>query len=221
MPTTLPSLSSGEWSLRFVNASDAVQFVKTHHYSRSAHEGWWRRGLYVRDELKGVTIYNAGGITARDHPFGPERRSEVIHHHRLALAADCPRNTATWFLARAMRELSSDRPELRAVLTYADTAAGHSGTIYQALNGLYTGLGARGHIYWVNQEGETLSQSSRVFKGLTFKEKIAYADVSGWKCLRSRGKHRYLILLGPKSYRKESLTLLRPPVLPYPAKELT
>lgn len=45
-----------------------------------------------------------------------------------------PRNTESWFIARAVRWVKQNRPEIGALVSYADPSAGHQGVIYRAAN---------------------------------------------------------------------------------------
>ena len=58
----------------------------------------------------------------------------VIELNRLWCHDDCPRNTESFFVSRALRAL----PPL-LVVSYADTAWDHTGIIYRALNFHYAG----------------------------------------------------------------------------------
>ena len=197
------------WWVGKVAADDAVVFVKEHHYSRTADKGSLRYGLYFGPYLRGVTIYNAAAYSARASIFGAEHAGLVLHHHRLALDPECPPNSASWFLARAMKMVQRDRPYVKAIITFADAAFGHRGAIYQALNAKYVGVGARSHIFWTTEDGELVSQEN--LRGLSFRGKKAYAEERGWTQHMSPGKYKYVHLLG-----KHGTPPLLLPELPYP-----
>lgn len=50
-----------------------------------------------------------------------------------------PRNTESWFIARAVRYVRRFHPSVFALVSYADPSAGHIGTIYKASNWLADG----------------------------------------------------------------------------------
>lgn len=185
------------WWVGKVSAKVAEEFVRLHHYSKTAHRGTLRYGLYFGPHLVGVTIYDAGAHSARASVFGKERASEVLHHHRLAISAECPedRPQTSWFLAKAHRYIRRDRPSVKAVVTFADIEFGHEGTVYRAVNGVYFGVSSVSHVYWVTQEGVLVSQENLRGKGLSLPEKKRYAAESGWEMKRSAGKHKYVIPL--------------------------
>lgn len=45
-----------------------------------------------------------------------------------------PRNTESWFISRAVKTVRRERPDVVALVSYADPSAGHAGTIYKAAN---------------------------------------------------------------------------------------
>jgi hypothetical protein len=61
---------------------------------------------------------------------------------RLALSDELPKNSESRVIAISLRLLRKLRPSLRGIITYADTAYGHTGIIYQASNFKYQGLTA-------------------------------------------------------------------------------
>ena len=48
-------------------------------------------------------------------------------------------NNTSWFVSRAIKQLCKDT-NVRAIISYADSSAGHLGSIYRACNALYCGL---------------------------------------------------------------------------------
>ena len=100
------------------------------------------------DGLKGRSVRRTGGFVPSEPvvTFGtpashhmllsasPGDTSRVIELNRLWVHDCMPRNTESWFLARALKLLP---PYI--VLSYADTANGHEGYIYRAANFYYSG----------------------------------------------------------------------------------
>ena len=64
----------------------------------------------------------------------PQAPNCVLELSRLWVDNAQPHGTASWFIARALRRL----PPL-IIVSYADTAAGHDGTVYRAANFFYAG----------------------------------------------------------------------------------
>lgn len=72
----------------------------------------------------------------------PSNPSAVLELNRLWVSDSMPTNTESWFVARALRTL----PPL-ILVSYADTAHGHYGYIYRAMNWHYAG--------WTDMERKT------------------------------------------------------------------
>lgn len=58
---------------------------------------------------------------------------------RLFIEDKTPKNTETWFVARAIAYVKRVHPEVELLVSYADPSAGHSGTIYRAGNWIADG----------------------------------------------------------------------------------
>ena len=58
---------------------------------------------------------------------------------RLWIADGVPKNAETFLIAKAVRYIQLNRPEVRFLISYADPSAGHAGTIYKAANWLADG----------------------------------------------------------------------------------
>lgn len=64
-----------------------------------------------------------------------ERPDAVLELNRLWVCDSMPRNSESWFISRALALLPP-----YVIVSYADTAAGHSGYVYRAANFNYAGL---------------------------------------------------------------------------------
>jgi len=58
---------------------------------------------------------------------------------RLFIQDGTPKNTESWFVARAIEWVRKNRPNVDLLVSYADPAAGHRGVIYRAGNWLQDG----------------------------------------------------------------------------------
>lgn len=58
---------------------------------------------------------------------------------RLWVHDDEPRNTETWFIARAVKLVRRLCPTIRFLVSYADPSVGHQGIVYRAANWRYDG----------------------------------------------------------------------------------
>lgn len=198
-----------------VTAAEAVAFVKGWHYSGTCVPGVLRYGWQEDGELVGVSVYDTGVHQMRQGVFGPEYYRHVLHHHRLAMREDTSRFAESQFIGACMRAMRVDRPDIWAVVTYADLCEGHDGTIYRATNAIYTGISAKGNLKFRTPDGRLIPTQS--LSG-TWPERRVEAAARGWAEARCLGKMRYVYLLGTKVQRRSRPPMLWP-ALDYPARQ--
>src|SRR3990170_1956216 len=99
-------------------------------------------GLFDGDGLVGVCTL--GTPASRHLQMGacPSDPSKVIELNRLWVHDRMPKNTESWFVSRALKQL----PPM-IVVSYADTVQGHMGHMYRACNFRYAG--------WTDMERRT------------------------------------------------------------------
>ena len=126
-----------------ISKSEAIRLVVAHHYMHRKPPISFAFGLI--DDFGNTVGCITFGTPASHHMLigacktAPEN---VIELNRLWCHDDLPRNTESWFVARALALLPP-----KIVLSYADTAAGHMGYIYRASNFHYAG--------WTDMERKT------------------------------------------------------------------
>jgi len=196
-------------------AKEAKPFVKEHHYSHGIHNGPMCYGLFERLELVGVCAFAtpcSENVCAS--VFGAEDKRSVTELHRLVLLDRMPKNTESWFISRALKQLKHDRPYYHAVLSFADATQGHVGTIYQATNAIYAGMSGKATFY-LDETGRLRHPRQN---GVNITAEIALRR--GWRPTKRAGKHRYLFLLPDnKRHKRELLKKLLLPQLNYPKIE--
>jgi hypothetical protein len=112
-------------------------------------------------------------------------------------------------------------PKPSLVVSYADTAQGHVGYVYQATNFVYTGLSAKRTDWKIkgreHLHGATVADESRGQENRAEWMRGKYGD-DFYLEDRPR-KHRYVYPCGNKRQRAAMLTALRYDVKPYPKGE--
>ena len=94
-------------------------------------------GVYLGRRLKGAVVLTPGARNGH-RVLAAARHADVLTLARLWLSDDLPKNSESRVLGIVLRMLRREgRP--KAVLTYADPAAGHLGTIYMASGFRYLG----------------------------------------------------------------------------------
>lgn len=134
-------LVTREWEVLVVGEhAEAVAFLRSAHYAKGAsNTSTYRHGLYpitdlwpFRAPLAGVAMWMPPTrVTAESVALRGDWEG-VLCLSRLAVAEGVPTNGASFLLGRSMRMI--DRRRWPVLLTYADTAEGHTGAIYKATN---------------------------------------------------------------------------------------
>jgi hypothetical protein len=125
-----------------IDSKKANAMVVEHHYLHRKTSIVHAFGLYRDGDIRGVITF---GIPAARHlQMGacPSNPDLVMELNRLWVHDDMPRNSETWFIARALSLLPP-----RIIVSYADTTKGHMGFVYRAANFDYAG--------WTDMERKT------------------------------------------------------------------
>jgi hypothetical protein len=112
----------------------AGRTVVAHHYLHRRPPISFAFGLWDEGRLVGVVTYGVPASRHSQKSVCPSDPDKAVELNRLWVHDDMPRNTESQFVAQSLRHLPP-----RLVFSYADTAAGHLGYIYRALNFHYAG----------------------------------------------------------------------------------
>lgn len=143
-------------AVELISESVARSFIVDHHYSRSFPSGRLCIGLFrkvglVLSQLVGVAVFSHPSNEATLPAYLPGiSGTRGVELGRFVLLNREPRNTESWFIARAFELLRQTLGGVMAVLSFSDPMPrtrldgtvfmpGHVGTIYQATNGIYLG----------------------------------------------------------------------------------
>lgn len=132
----------------------------------------------------GVVLFNRGGMNG-GMPYGCKigEFSELI---RVALNGKQEQTTKA--VAIAIRLFKKQNPLCRVLVSYADTAQGHSGTIYKAMNWIYEGEIKPTRPKFKDAQGKVIH--SRVAAKLKTAGKIErYDDI--YTRVQNSNKHRF------------------------------
>jgi hypothetical protein len=155
-----------------ISRIQAKAFITGHHYlgtfaTSLVPVGLWESRAPYPPELVGVAVF---GIPAREgiakYTVGTFDNAMGVELNRFVLRHEVPYHAETWFLKRAFRWVTRERPEVRVVLSFSDPVPrttlsgqvvmpGHIGTIYQAFNGIYVGRTRRDY-EWQDLQGRTI-----------------------------------------------------------------
>jgi hypothetical protein len=202
-----------------INAKDAYWFLMHRHYAKRIPSithafGLFDVGGFMGRKCLGVVTYGTpASASLRDGIAGADFASIVLELNRLALLENKP-NYASQLVAGSLRML----PAPSLIVSYADTAQGHVGYVYQACNFLYTGLSAKRTDWKIDGlehlHGQTVADMSRGHANRAGFMRAKFGDAFRLKP-RSR-KHRYVYLIGSKREKRAMRSALLYAVEPYP-----
>ena len=185
------------------------------HYAKRIPQIMFAFGLY-EDESDG-DVGNLIGVVTYGIPASPalcmgicgkEYSANVLELNRLCLQNN-DKNQSSFLVSNSIKLL----PKPSIVVSYADTAQGHVGYVYQATNFLYTGLSAN-RVDWT-VKGLEHKHSKTLSDGMTLESiKEKYGD-DFYYAERSR-KHRYIYFHGNKTQKKQMNGLLKYKTEQYP-----
>ena len=175
-------------------------FLMNVHYARRMPSIQYAFGLFEDGEMIGVCTYGQPASPSLCVGVGgKEYKMRVIELNRLCLLPGKNKpNYASKLVGQSLRKL----PKGLYVVSYADTAWGHFGAIYQACNFLYTGLSANRTDVYIGD-----GKHSR--------------HANGDKNIRQTrsSKHRYIYITGRGGMKNQLLRDLKYEVEPYPKGE--
>lgn len=204
-----------DYWVREVLPSETHWLLLKVHYAKRIPSISHAYGLFHGNALRGVVTYGTpAASTLRSGIAGDEYAPMVLELNRLCLVENLP-NEASRLVGASLRLL----PAPKIVVSFADTAQGHEGIIYQATNFLYTGLSAKRTNWKVegmeHLHGQTIADITRNATGSRVEAMRAKFGDKFYLEDRSR-KHRYIFFVGNKHEKRKMLSALRYPVREYP-----
>lgn len=221
-----------------ISKNIAKSFVIKHHYTHKWTLCTVAYGVYYKDypettffggynnKLIGVLVYgNAVGRNASTSISTMLTNNNVLELTRLVLLDGYGKNIESYCIAESLRLLNKDYPQIKCILSYADSEAGHCGTIYQATGFLYQGdnyvdialmpnysvsLSGPPNCEWIHSRSVYARWKTHSVDKL--KERIGRTF---WR-KRESGKHRYIKFISNKIENKKLVKSLKHKLLPYP-----
>lgn len=162
-------INPAEFSVGAIAERQAKAFVEAHHYSASFPASRLSVGLHRGARLVGVATFSVPmNNAAVPLHTGLESHRAGVDLGRFVLLDEVAGNGETWFLKRALSALRQEKPEVVAVVSYADPEPrlgplgevikpGHVGHIYQGLSAQYRGR-ARARFEHLTPDGQLFSE---------------------------------------------------------------
>lgn len=196
---------SVELKIDWCSYEAAKYAVEKWHYSKvlpggkRVHFGVWENGQFI-----GSVIYGLGANREIGTPYGL-KLFEAAELVRVALAEH--KAPVSAIVAKTLKAIKEQSPGIRLIVSYADPAQSHIGSIYQAMNWIYQGTTEPINVIKINGK-------------LTHKKTIRsrfgtnQASKFGGEWVKLAGKHKYLYPLD-RTMRKQIAPLAKP----YPKRD--
>jgi len=146
-------------------------------------------GLLQEDEIVGLLTIGKPAPHSVCQSACPQYPCLVYEFNRLWVSDRMPRNTETWFIARARKKLPA-----MIVVTYADTAVGHTGTLYMAAGFHYAG--------WTDMERKTPRIDYILHNGKHSRDASRQGVIGQVETVRRSTKIRFWFAAGNHSERR-------------------
>jgi hypothetical protein len=180
----------------------AKEWVLKKHYSRSTGIIWETFGLIDQESnLCGIICYGQPSAPISKYAF-KEKDFRVYELTRLVIQTK-EKNAASFLISNSLKMLKS-KP--CAIVSYADSAHGHCGIVYQSTNWLYTGpTVSHDSLYVVN---------GQLLHPMTVRDRFNVTSLKDWakenniERVSPKQKHRYFYFVGNKKEKKTMISKL-------------
>jgi len=198
-------------------------------------------GLFLNDELLGANCLGTVSITKRTgsgsaNICGVETVEKTVSIARGACVPHAPKNAASFFITHTCRQAYKDFG-WQIFVAYSDHDAGEIGTVYQAANWYYLGVGPGSgkHYNYLSPDGKKLVKSyqlnhdkdKKFVKSLGWTESLGvpmrqFLRSKGWTQIVEKPKGKWVWFEGTKEDRIKLLQLAKNlrgyKPLPYPKR---
>lgn len=193
----------------------AVKFAcENWHYSKCVPHGGrisygvWEDGVFI-----GAVLY---GVSARpncERQFGV-KKNEILELTRVALRGH--KTPVSRIIALTLKMLRKKEPQLKIIISYADSGKGHHGGIYQAGGWTYLYRSEGANKFIINGMVKHTNQVSRKLNSLGLKATLEnvrkYYDPKA-EIIQAGAKHLYVLC-----FDKETDKRMRSVAKPYPKR---
>jgi len=199
-------LKVSDYTVELSNYQTVKPFIEKWHYSGSV------RGLHISycftlfspdgpfglPKMIGAMVYGEPAMPDVSKKYWPENPKIVLELNRLCCIDDTLKNTESYFIGQTMRWLKKNS-DYRVIISFADPAQGHTGTIYKATNFKHKGMTSGAKALFV--DGERLHQrmlTKKCPKGDEIRKRIKDGNDEGIWTEQLPPKHIYIKSLDRK-----------------------
>lgn len=131
-----------EIEVKVIPAKIANDFVRKHHYSgKVVPNSKLHFGAFLDGKLHGVMSY--GASMSKERIVGLVEGTgwnEFIELNRMAFDDYLPRNSESYCIAKSIKLIKKNAPQIKWIISFADACSCGDGTIYRASNFVLTGI---------------------------------------------------------------------------------
>lgn len=139
--------------------SAAKKFLEIYHY-----DGFGRsaKSIYSAstDRVIGICKFSTQGRQGTASSLGIDK-SELLELDRFCIHEDAHiQNLGSYLMSRYIKAIKVEFPELKALVSFADPAHGHDGTLYKASNWKFIGKTSPSYHYISPNDGKIIKKKS-------------------------------------------------------------
>lgn len=192
-------MNISELKVKRIEYNDTKPFILKMHYAQRMPSITWAYGLFNKTELLGVVTFGKSASPALSSGILGDKYKNIVYElNRLILKDNLPKNTASFFVSKALKDLKKYN---LCIVSFSDLGMKHHGYIYQALNFYFTGT-SKGRTDKYVPNGKHSRHYDKDAKEI-------------YRSIRSQ-KNRYVYFACDKKHKKEYLNNLKYPILEYP-----
>lgn len=209
--------------LKVIDNSFAKEFMIDNHYTHSCAKATISFGFYTKEnKLSTVIVYGQpSGKFLASSIYDGCTENECLELLRLFSYDWNEKNTESYCIAKSIKYIKENLKNIKVLVSYADTSAGHIGYIYQASNWLYIGKGSSERQIFIDgkrQHRRSLYDIYGTSSILKLKEKLGDRLVISNEKF---SKNKYIYITSNKKEKKEILKKLKTkPFNQYPKGDL-
>lgn len=204
--------------IKQIDNTFAKQFISQHHYTHTCPKSSISYGTYYNNELQCVIVYGQpSGRNLASSIWQGGNENECLELLRLFSYDSCPKNIESWSISNSVKKLKTDCPDVKVLVSYADTGAGHIGYIYQASSWLYVGTSSSEHKIFI--DGERQHRRSMYDKYGTSSLKVLKEKLGERLQIETEKhfKNKYIKIIKDKKHIEQNLKVKQ---LPYPKGDI-
>jgi len=195
------------YEVKQITREETKDYILNIHYAKRFPSVSFAFGLFLCGDLVGVVTYGTpASATLKTGIAGAEMACHVLELNRLVLRHNL-KNEASMLVGKSLSML----PKGKIIVSFADCAQNHVGTVYQAANFGYYGLSAKRTDWRVRGKehlhGQTIADE---FRGLPNRAQHMREKYGSDFYLEPRSrKHRYIYVTGNQKSRDRITKLLK------------